>query len=118
MINSFMKQYIETMLWSSTDSHDIPLDDKYGIDDISQEAMARIEKDCKDFIDAISEILIDYSYIDSQLAHDFWLTRNRHGAGFWDGDYPKELGELLTNVSHGFGEINPYIGDDNKIYLG
>lgn len=37
---------------------------------------------------------------------DFYLTRNGHGAGFWDGDYPDEIGEKLTEMAHSFGEIN------------
>ncbi len=36
---------------------------------------------------------------------DFWLTRNRHGAGFWDGDYPDGIGERLSDIAHGFGEV-------------
>jgi hypothetical protein len=47
----------------------------------------------------------------------FWLTRNHHGAGFWDGDYPKEIGEALTKLSHEFGETDAYVGDDGKLHL-
>ena len=42
-----------------------------------------------------------------QVAHDFWLTRNHHGAGFWDrsevygGD---DNAEKLTESAHSFGE--------------
>lgn len=36
---------------------------------------------------------------------DFYLTRNGHGAGFWDGDYPDEVGRKLTDIAHGFGEV-------------
>ena len=52
-----------------------------------------------------------------QVAHDFWLTRNRHGAGFWDGDYEEEAGKKLTEIAHSFGEVHPYVGDDGKIYI-
>jgi hypothetical protein len=48
--------------------------------------------------------------------HDFWLTRNGHGAGFWDGDYEEELGEKLTAICKKMGSIDLYVGDDNKIY--
>lgn len=40
-----------------------------------------------------------------QAGHDFWLTRNHHGAGFWDGDYPEPEGTELTKLSHSFGEV-------------
>lgn len=44
--------------------------------------------------------------MDMYLGHDFYLTRHRHGAGFWDGDYDHILGhEKLTEISHGFSEM-------------
>ena len=36
--------------------------------------------------------------------HDFWLTRNGHGAGFWDGDYPESEETILTDAARTFGE--------------
>lgn len=51
----------------------------------------------------------------AQAGHDFALTRNGHGAGFWDGDWPV-YGDLLTKASESFGEIDPYAGDDGLIY--
>ena len=48
--------------------------------------------------------------------HDFWLTRAGHGAGFWDGDLPKELGDRLTEAAGKAGNREPYIGDDGSIY--
>lgn len=38
-----------------------------------------------------------------QLGHDFALTRNGHGAGFWDRDLG-QIGEDLTNASLQFPE--------------
>lgn len=53
----------------------------------------------------------------TQVAHDFWLTRNRHGAGFWDGDYPEKVGARLTDAAHKFGECWLYVGDDGTLYI-
>lgn len=53
---------------------------------------------------------------DNSEGHDFWLTRAGHGAGFWDGDLPEELGERLTQASKAAGNREPYIGDDGLIY--
>ena len=52
-----------------------------------------------------------YQYKQGVLMHDFWLTGNHHGAGFWDGDYPeivdgKEVGDILTELAHSFGECD------------
>jgi hypothetical protein len=39
-----------------------------------------------------------------QNGHDFWLTRNRHGAGFWDRGYPDTAGDALTEAAEAYGE--------------
>lgn len=36
---------------------------------------------------------------------DFWLTRNGHGAGFWDGDWPVPAATRLTEASEKAGEV-------------
>lgn len=51
----------------------------------------------------------------SQIGHDFWLTRNRYGAGFWDRGNG-EAGDLLTKASHPYGECIFYVGDDNRLH--
>lgn len=42
-----------------------------------------------------------------QAGHDFWLTRNRHGAGYWDRGLGN-LGKRLTESAHGYGEVCVY----------
>ena len=54
------------------------------------------------------------------LMVNFWLTRNHHGCGFWDGDWDNEefeAGAKLTKIANNFAEVNLYFGDDGKIYL-
>jgi len=55
--------------------------------------------------------------VDEKAGHDFWLTRNGHGAGFWDGDWQEPAGAELSKASKAFGEINLYVSDDGKLYL-
>jgi hypothetical protein len=54
----------------------------------------------------------------SLAGHDFFLTRNRHGAGFWDNAIYNELANegcnRLTELSHKLGEANVY---ENRGYL-
>ena len=115
MKNKYLMSYIETALWSSTGDDDEPLDSKYNFSDLSAEAIVRAQRDIEAFLQLIANIPFESNL--SQVMHDFWLTRNHHGAGFWDGDYDKEIGEQLTKISHGFGEINLYVGDDGKLYF-
>jgi hypothetical protein len=51
-----------------------------------------------------------------RAGNDFWLTHNGHGAGFWDGDLPDEIGDALTKASEKYREIDLYVGDDGMIY--
>ena len=55
----------------------------------------------------------------SKLGHDFWLSRNGHGAGFGDGDYPDPWDDLLKDACGwrtSFGEVHLYLGDDSQIH--
>lgn len=54
---------------------------------------------------------------DDQAGHDFWLTRNHHGCGFWDRDLPENIGNALTLAAHDCGTCDLYVGDDGRIYL-
>lgn len=122
-LDAFVLQYIETALWSSTDDDGTPLDGAYSIDDVAPEAIEAMQADCIRFqlenAELIKNALANDPGLDlTDIAHDFWLTRNHHGAGFWDGDYaPESLGEALTEASHAFGEAYLYIGDDGQIYV-
>jgi len=50
-------------------------------------------------------------------AHDFILTRNHHGAGFWDGGWHAPWGERLTALAHTFPELESYLDDDDILRL-
>lgn len=112
-LTGFEAAYLETALWSSTDHEDTALDS--GRYEVAPQTMAAMKDDCAQFIErARAQFGIDAA---EQHAHDFWLTRNRHGAGFWDGDYPEPIGQQLTDLSHSFGESELYVGDDALIYI-
>jgi hypothetical protein len=117
-LDKFTLAYIECALWSTNDESNEqggePFDANYGIEDIAPEALEKIKADCDKF-QADNETLLSELDLE-QSGHDFWLTRNRHGAGFWDGDYNKALGDALTDASHKFGEVDLYLGDDGMIY--
>lgn len=120
----FIRQYFCTLLWSTTGDDDEPLEDNYGVADIAPSAMAKIVDDCSRFYAAVESMGID---LDAELlkdddatemaGHDFWLTRNGHGSGFWDGDWSDSVEDQLTKLAKSFGEQWPYVGDDGMIYL-
>lgn len=115
---NYLDAYITTALWSSLDRDDNPLDDNYSIDDLAPESVDRANKDIQAFINAVEKQGLDTSDHEySQVMYDFWLTRNGHGTGFWDGDYEKILGDKLTDICEKIGSVDLYVGDDNKLYF-
>jgi hypothetical protein len=113
----FLEAYIECALWSSTDNADdsggLPLDENYDESDLAPETRAEFERDCADFQESNAD---DLAGIDpEQAGHDFWLTRNGHGAGFWDRGLG-ELGERLSKASKVYGSVDLVIGSDGKIH--
>ena len=92
-LDRMTRHYVVTALWSSNDESTPeggePFDANYDGDDIEPESLARMASDCLAFRNLVAAQLpfvLDYAD-DTDLGHDFWLTRAGHGAGFWDGDY-------------------------------
>jgi hypothetical protein len=130
LMDKFTEAYIECALWSSTDnSNDSggdPLDDNYGVEDIAPKTLEEMKSDCADFQESFGDLIADDL---ERAGHDFWLTRNGHGAGFWDGDWQQPMptehesagryrtvGEFLTAMSKPYGSVDLYVGDDGMIY--
>ena len=50
------------------------------------------------------------------VAHDFILTVNRHGSGFWDtGRYSEPMATKLTEICRKFPEMEVYLSDANLL---
>lgn len=133
-----LTQYIDTALWSESigeefaiawaDAHPAeatPASDvsfqSFGFDSESLEPEAReaMARDLHDFIDSCRPDALEFwarELGDGAIGHDFWLTRNRHGAGFWDrfgGDQEGErIGRELTKEAHPYGEAHLFANDD------
>ena len=114
-MDAFLQAYIECALWSETDNEGNPLDDSYGPDDLAPETVRAMKEDCEDFQVANANDLERAGFA-TQNGHDFWLTRNRHGAGFWDRGYG-EVGKRLTEAARACGSTYLYVGDDGKLYV-
>ena len=115
--------YLRCALWTSVDyGADEYLDTLgYSVSDFDRETFDTAAVDVWNLLltcwgDVWDGFTVDLSGIEpEQLGHDFWLTRNRHGAGFWDRGLG-EVGDKLTRLSHGFGGVEPYIDPaTNKI---
>ena len=86
---------------------------KFFAENIAPESLAEVAADCAKFQADNGPLIVGR---EQEAGQDFWLTRQRHGAGFWDGDW--EGGYKLTDAAHAFKETGFYLGDDSKIYIG
>jgi hypothetical protein len=109
------QSYLTTALWSSNDENDEPFDNKYSPDDFAAEDIQAIEKELDEFL-MLAERFLKTPKERDTVEHDFWLTRNHHGAGFWDGDYVN--GDKLTELAKRYRECYVYLGDDKKLHIG
>lgn len=114
LFDSFFHHYITAALFTSTDDEDQPLDHNYTATNFDKDSYEKLKKEAKRFFDETYDMI---SHNLKQAGHDFWLTKNHHGAGFWDGDWPAEIGKKLTDISHKYGETDIYVGDDGKLYI-
>lgn len=110
--------YITAMHWASVDFEGESLENY----ELSQEgheaaviACARLLKAHANDLEIVIDLHPEYTY--DHVGHDLFLTREGHGVGFWDrglGHY----GDVLTKYCKGIKECDPYVGDDNLIYMG
>lgn len=120
---TFIHSYLTTALWSTLARVENCeyLDENSSIEDLAPETLKALRENCEKFllenearVNAEGKEFMPWGHY-AQAGHDFWLTHNGHGAGFWDGDWP-EYGELLTEKCEAYPEIDLYVGDDGKIY--
>ena len=119
-----LQGYLESLVWTGTldfmtGTHEQggecltsgSLDNVYSVDDLTPDVVAAATSDVDSFIEQVGEYLKYWELPDhltaSQLGHDFNLTRNHHGAGFWDRGYG-ELGDWLTRVAQAMGSQSLY----------
>ena len=111
---AFLDAYINAAFWTSYDDNEMPFDEVYRVGDLSGELMDQMIEDCAAFLakaDIPDNLL-------PQAGHDFWLTRNWHGSGFWDRPeiYGEEKAQELSALAETFGVVDLYVGDDGRIY--
>ncbi len=50
-----------------------------------------------------------------QMGHDIWLSRNGHGAGFFDRNYEYETEKTLMSVARNLKGVDLYLTDYNQL---
>jgi len=125
--NRFFMAYAEAALWSSVsdDEDDAEaITDEHAICDLSDDAETAFRADCAGFLWLASGLIAaadedpdyhppgDCRDAFDHAGHDFWLTRNGHGCGFWETpDWPEAIGTALDTIAKAFGETWLYAHD-------
>lgn len=106
-IDVILTHYFIAALWTSEF-------DNHNVYEFSKETIETSKKDIEKFLQESNNYLIDLS--NETIGHNFWLTRNRHGAGFWDLDeLDNETGEIVSKICYTFKEVNVFENGNEMI---
>ncbi len=118
-IDIIVDNYIGSLIWTQegvgedAEGND-PMEGKT-ISDINKKSRDIISDEVKWFINSAGEVFEDLS--DKQIGHDLWLTRNGHGAGFYDRIDDNENLEIIDKLCDVLGGVEIYVNeDDGEIY--
>lgn len=110
--DQFLKSYLATAAWVIVDSGECSEFTKVAKDTAALDLQIFIHLVVKEFGEEKAEQLLtiagnDLTYL---APHDFFLTRNGHGAGFWDKEeiYGEEEAAKLTAICKRIGSTDCY----------
>lgn len=128
-LDDFTTAYVACELWTANDwsvvdrgeeTNPDPMDAAHGVEDFDARTLETMRADCRNFVADNTPDLIRSTLDAGRAGHDFSLTRNRHGAGYWDEGYrgtDEATAALtrLTEASHAYGETNYYVNAQGRI---
>lgn len=110
-MDAFTRAYLEAALWlndPAPGSGEYQADLSLVPDDYARDA----EADCARF-QTDNRAYLSFAGTDEQNGHDFYLTRNGHGSGYWDRGYSRDISDRLTAAAHAYG-----VTDDDWMLFG
>lgn len=116
-LDSFTQGYIAALFWTEEERLAEEGCENAGPGDMLPDFLKKCVADCARFqtenaddLEAATERGRDAEC----CGHDFWLTRNGHGVGFWDRPELEagDLGESLSEAARRFGTVD--VGTDGN----
>lgn len=106
--NKSFDHYLAAAVWAAsiTDENGEPIDGSNY--ELSDEARDELRGDFDDFVIEHRDLIARSGLSHEQVGHDFWLTRNGHGAGFWDRGIG-QVGKELTEACRPYGAVELYL---------
>lgn len=120
--NKFYNSFIAALLWSTGGSEDDGefLDEGRDGSNINPHVADGLRAQCNEFClqneSDLKKAKEEEGYSLDQAGHDFALSRNGHGVGFFDRKLG-EIGARLQRAAEDFGPADAYVGDDGSIYV-
>ena len=107
--DAMVRAYLECAEWSGVDDDEREAFDAADVVGWTEDALKLAAEDCTRFhvlMLGANIPTLPIEYTSGQLGHDLWLSRNGHGAGFFDRDILDEggLGEKLQGLARAMGE--------------
>ena len=104
-LDEMIAGYLEAAVWADSEDGTNPR--------LPKSSHIKATFDCMAFADynkvLVTQALLAPGYTAARLGHDFWLTRGRHGTGFWDRtELNGALGKQLTEAAQRFSEDRCY----------
>jgi hypothetical protein len=115
-MDEFFAGFLDAAFWTTLDENEDVLHRRYNFSDVTATARDALYENCCEFVEEAQALLRRRYWrgnssgcsLSEGAGHDFWLTRNRDGVGFWDGDWIEEVGEALTRLSYAYKSISLY----------
>lgn len=137
VVDAATRAYVECAVWAGLDWSDVvdggeddprPLDERYDVDDVDADTLAEIRADVEAFARTNWPRAAWAGWTPAQFGHDYYLTRNGHGTGYWDRtpadlgrptwyrDAVERVGRELADAARADGGAELYPGDDGRLY--
>ncbi len=121
-LGRFARGYLTAAVWADLPEEHIG--ELIGVDDVDDKSKADAIEECRDFMDENMPELLQFCarykspHGDDSMecaGHDFWLTRQGHGTGYWDRGLGA-LGDTLSKSAKTWGE-RCILVEDGKIFI-
>ena len=122
-LSEIVRSELDSLLWSSVDEQEENMDKHYTSDDATVELHARLWDELSKLLGENISTKLYYALTaykerfgqdtPNQFGHDLALTRNHHGAGFWDRGLGV-AGDVLTEWAQSLGELHLFHGNDSN----
>ena len=123
-IDEFFKGYLSALVWSENtgDMHEgehakYNITDEHDHSDMTLDAISESFEDCNDFVSHNIAMLEERAVATdwSSMGHDFALTRNGHGAGFWDRGL--RFDHELSEECKPYGSAHLMMDEDGLLFI-